>query len=314
LAPVLLHHATAATEIKRHVQLEGTDAALRELASLFRPEDAILFERRSERGTIRLEAALGLDVGLAVYRLPRSHFDAAAVRSLAWERARHGGEVYLVTTGGLVGFADVGLEPVDVFSWRSSLLEEFYTYEEIDAGRPVRLPMASTPLLVEARVYRVLPQESIAPLPQRVVAGELRGELDVGLWDDPYVVGMYWPEIGGEHNFRWTGAEATVMLPGMPADAAAVVLRVRGNEFLPPHEIEAWLDGHYLGAAPAPSGWGDLRFTPPAEWTPAPDGIARLEIHIPAAAPHAQGGARPRVLGTRIERVFWARAEQGSGR
>lgn len=314
LAPVVAHHVTEATWIKQHVQLEGSDAAFRELASLFGPEDAILFERRSRRGLLRFEAALGLDADLAVYRLPGAHFDADAVRSLAWERARHGGAVYLVTTGGLAGFADIGVEPVHVFSWQSSLLEEFYQYDEVFAGRPVRLPVAKLQLLVDARVYRLLPEESIASLPQRVVAGELRGELDVGLWDDPYLVGglLYSPEMSGEHNFRWTGETAVFLLPGMPADADAVVLRVRGNEFLPPHEIEAWLDGHYLGAAAAPSRWGDLRFPRPAEWTPAPDGIVYLEIRIPAAAPHAEGSGRPRVLGTRVERVFWARAEQGN--
>jgi len=316
LAPVIAHHATAATWIKRHVQLEGSDAALRELASLFGPEDAVLFERRDGRGLIRFEAALGLDAGLAVYRLPRDHFDAAAVRSLAWERARHGGEVYLVTTGALDGLVDVGAEPVHVFSWQSSLLEELWVYGEVQAGRPIRLPEAEQPLTVAARVYRLLPQERIAPLPRRVVAGELRGELDIGLWDDPYLAGglTYSPEMSGEHNFRWTGASAVVLLPGMPADADAVVLRVRGNEFLPPHEIEAWLDGHYLGAAAAPSRWGDLRFPRPTEWTPAADGIAYLEIRVPAAAPHEEGGGRARILGTRIDRVFWARAERGGER
>lgn len=316
LAPVLLHHATAGAWIKQHEQLGGSDAALRELANLFGPEDAVIFERRSRRGLIRFEAALGLDAGPAVYRLPGAHYDAAAVRSLAWERGRHGGKVYLVTTGGLGGFADVGVEPVHVFSWESSLLEEFYQYDEVAAGRPIRLPVAKLPLMVDARVYRLLPEKGIAELPRRVVAGELRGELDIGLWDDPYLVGglMYSPEISGEHNFRWTGSSAVVVLPGMPADADAVVLRVRGNEFLPPHEIEAWLDGHYLGSRTAPSQWGDLRFPRPAEWAPPADGIAYLEIRIPAALPHAEGNGRARVLGTRIERVFWARAERDGER
>jgi len=316
LAPVLVHHASAATWIKRHVQLEGSEAALHELASLFNPEDAVLFERRSQRGLLRFEAALALDNGPAVYRLPGSDFDAEAVRSLAWERAREGGDVYLITTGGLDGFADVGVEPVHVFSWRSSLLEEFFTYEETLAGLPIRLPVANQALMVDARIYRLRPLERLASLPQRVVDGELRGELDIGLWDDPYLVGglLYAPEVSGEHNFRWTGESAVVLLPGMPADADAVVLRVRGNEFLPSHEIEAWLDGHYLGAASPPSGWGDIRYAPPVEWTLAPGDIPRLEIRIPAAAPHADGSGRARVLGTRIERVFWARAQQGNER
>ncbi len=312
LAPVLAHHATAANAIKRHVQLEGSDAALHQLADLFGPEDAVLFERRSRRGLIRFEAALGLDIGLAVYRLPDARFDAAAIRSLAWERARHGGDVYLVTAGGLDELVDVGVEPVQIFRWQSLLLEEFYMYEEVKAGRPIRLPVAILPLTIEARVYRLQPEESIAPLPQRVVDGELRGELDVGLWDDQYLVGglMYSPEVSGEHSFRWTGSRAVILLPGMPADADEVVLRVRGNEFLPAHEIEVWLDGVRLGAAAPPSGWGDLRFPLPAEWTWEADVIARLELRIPAAQPHAEGSGLARVLGTRIERVFWARAEQ----
>jgi hypothetical protein len=318
LAPVIAHHATAATWIKSHTELPGSEAAVQQLAQLFGPRDVVLFEPRTNRGLIRFEAALGIQGSPAVYRLPSVDVDPAVVRTLGWERSRVGGQVYLVTTGMLNGLAGLAAEPVDVFEWNSTVLEEFYTYLLHRSTGEIVLPRQVLPLVVNARVYRLLANTRGTELPVRVVAGEVRGEADIGLWDDPYINGptLYESEIAGRHNFRWTKSVAEFVLPGTPPDIEAVVLRVTENEFQPPQVVEAWLDGIALGSAPVPARWGDVRFAVPATWEPAADGVARLRIQVPTIVPSAVDAAHrdDRDLGIRVDRVFWTRAQSQSER
>jgi hypothetical protein len=313
LAPVLLHHVATAPWIRAHQELGGSAEIIDELSGLFGAEDAVLFEARSRSGLVRFEAALGLDAPYAVYRLPRPAVDSAIIRSLARERARAGGNVYFVTTGYVNGLVDIAAQPVRAFRWQSSILEEFYTYEEVLAGRPMRLPRVVEPLNINFTTYRLLPDRAIMPLPETEFPGEVRGVLDVGTWDEPYVVGQLVnaAESDGEHSFRWTRHRGVFLLPGMPQNADHVVLDVLANSYVPFQVLEVWLDGHYLGATVAPERWEEVRFPVPSHWTPAANGVARIEIRTPAVRPAAleSGGSDGRILGIRVDRVAWARTD-----
>ena len=317
LVPGAWQTVAVASDYRGYVHLPGVASVLEEFDTILPPDALVLVEPRSNRGLLRFEAALGMSRQRRVLRLPHLAQDDEFLRDVLWAQARRGGATYLLTTGYLNGWLWPAATPIHTLQWHTTQLEARSNILPVRVVPP-RLPRDLQELKFEARLYRLDINEPLAPLPTRVVAGELRGELDVGLWDDLYLIGelLHQVETDEEHSFRWTSSRAAFLLPGMPEDAESVVLRVKSSGLMGQQTAEAWLDGWPLGERPVPARLGDLRFPVPPAWKPASNGVARLEIRVPAVVPREvdPDSNDHRELGIRVERVFWARAERGGGR
>ncbi|MFM2033346.1 MAG: hypothetical protein RLZZ297_2111 [Chloroflexota bacterium] len=121
-----------------------------------------------------------------------------------------------------------------------------------------------------------------APLPYR---------LDIGRFDSGAVQGFYDPEYGAGTSFRWSGAQASLQLPGVGAGAYDLVVSASS---LTPQRLRTTADGAVSAVVVQP---GFRAYTTPQfhPWQLAP---LTVELAIPAAASDGR-----RVLGVAVDEV-----------
>jgi len=111
--------------------------------------------------------------------------------------------------------------------------------------------------------------------------------VDVGdYYDRVYLRGFHDREsVTGGDTFRWSTAEATVLLPGVGARGRWLALRLHGwrPAGLPNPAVRVSVNGHYLGAAATTSTWQEYLFWVPPQALAG--GSARIVLQADAFVP-----------------------------
>jgi hypothetical protein len=222
--------------------------------------------------------------GVNVLELARFNPDPERLRHLfrAW-RGRYR-NIYFVHTY-RTDLCGVFLQHVEDHGFGTQEWERTY-------DRPPQRPEARA---LSFRVSRVVPPEElrVPPLP----------EVDIGGSDDFAVSGFYDKEGGGPHSFRWTGACASVYLPGArPGATLALTASVGERPADAPATVVASLSGTPLGGFTVGPDWDEFRVTLP---DPLPAGAPVLRLDVPPFRPiNVFPGSRdPRDLGVMLDRI-----------
>lgn len=304
IAAILPHQVERLRLYDEHRELPGSELAMQRWRELLGPQALVVFEPRTLRGLERFEAALAIEAGYDVLRLPEPEFDASLVLNAVRRAARVGKPAFLVTTGYLNGLAYPRAEPVDRFVFESQRLFEPYVRLIGFGDYGVKLPERVQSFRIEASVYRLLPGGTLQPL---------GGELDIGEWDELYLrgEGFHSPEVTPDgRGFRWTTASAAVLLPGMDGTTDTVIVRA---EAAPPgvhadgQRLTVFLDDIQLGETVMRHGWSDYRFPLPQGWAPPADRPAWLRIETDGFRPidTIPGSQDRRNLGLALDKVGW---------
>jgi hypothetical protein len=248
----------------------------------FTPEDVVIFEQ--PRSIHLLSLPLWAVHGVNVLELARFDPDPERLRHLfrAW-RGRYR-NIYFVHTY-RTDLCGVFLQRVEDQRFGTQEWERSY-------DRPPRRPEARS---LSFRVSRVVPPEEL-----RVPA---LPEVDIGGSDDFEVSGFYDKEGGGEHSFRWTGACASVYLPGArPGATLAITAAVGERPADSPAKVAASLSGAPLGGFTVGPDWDDFRLRLP---DPLPPGAPVLRLDVPPFRPLnlIPGSRDPRDLGVMLDRI-----------
>jgi hypothetical protein len=248
----------------------------------FTPEDVVIFEQ--PRSIHLLSLPLWALHGVNVLELARFDPDPERLRHLfhAW-RGRYR-NIYFVHTY-RTDLCGVFLQHVEDHGFGTQEWERTY-------DRPPRRPEARA---LSFRVSRVVPPEElrVPPLP----------EVDIGGTDDFAVSGFYDKEGGGPHSFRWTGACASVYLPGArPGATLALTAAVGQRPADAPATVTASLSGTPLGGFTVGPDWEEFRLTLPDA---LPPGAPVLRLDVPPFRPiNVLPGSRdPRDLGVMLDRI-----------
>jgi hypothetical protein len=248
----------------------------------FTPQDVVIFEQ--PRSIHLLSLPLWAVHGVNALELARFDPDPARLQHLfqAW-RGRYR-NIYFVHTY-RTDLCGVFLQGVEDHVFGTQEWERTY-------DRPPRRPEARS---LSFRVSRVIPPDEL-----RVPA---LPELDVGGSDDFVVSGFHGKEGGGEHTYRWTGACASVYLPGArPGATLAITASVGERPPDAPATVTASLSATPLGRFEVGADWEQYRLTLP---DPLPPGPPVLRLDVPPFRPInlIPGSRDPRDLGIMLDRI-----------
>ena len=279
-------------ELQAHQELAGTQEILEELDEVIADDAVVLFEPRTKRGLLRLEAAIHFLLGRPVFRLPEPDVDARLLQQLVWTQIQKGRRVYLMTTGFLDYLPVPAATPVHGFFFRTGKLEEV-------GGR---LPSAVSQLNIVGKIYELQAEGHREPLP---------GRLDIGGWDDLYLDGPSLHNTEGEpdgRSFRWTRDVSGFWLPGLDETASQVVLMLqRGAPLeLGVQSVELSMDGFALGRVEPSGRWLEYVFDIPSDWQPSAEAPPHLELRTLGWRPRDTGDSTDdRLLGVKIDWIAW---------
>ena len=274
--------------------LRGSRRVIRTLAAALPLDAVVLVEPFTRRGLPRFENAIQHELGLGMLRLPEPEMDERVVLDVVRDQIARDRSVYLLTTGYLEAVDWLRAEPVKAFLWEGARLEE-------TPQTGSRQPIEMEPVVINAKLYRLYPG---APVP-------LRGELDVGGWDDLYLAGRTLENIEGrrgERSFRWTHPVSRFILPGVEEATESFLITLASG--YPPdlgeQRVTVRLDGLEMATVVVRRGFRDYSFPVPSEWAPTGEPAA-LEIETtPALNPaDTEGSADRRTLGVAVDRIRW---------
>jgi hypothetical protein len=266
--------------IARHVDWRGTVDLVHEMAGYFGPEDVVVFTGPSD--THRLGLPLWAAHGVHVLELARLDPDPDRLRHLleAWGGVYR--NVYFVHTDA----ADL----CGLFVQRVGAAWSFETTEWSARG--------TLPGLPAPRSFRFTVSRAVEP-------GELRvpplPEVDIGGSDDFQVSGFFGKEGGARRNYRWTGACASVYLPGARG-GREIVLTAAAPGRPDAATVSVSLSGVSLGVLEVGSQWQRHTLALPAEG-PLEPLVLRLDAQ-PWRPMDTQPGSRDRRgLGIMLDRI-----------
>jgi hypothetical protein len=251
-----------------------------DVARRFGKDDVVIFEQAQSIHLLSLP--LWAVHGVNILELARFNPDPDKLRDLiaAW-RGRYR-NVYFVHTY-RTDLCGLFLEHVEDYAFGSFEWERAY-------GRPPERP--------EFRALRFTVSRVVPPEELQVPA---LNEVDIGGSDDFQVSGFFDKEGGGDHTFRWTGACASLYLPGARAGDTLVITASAGQrpEVKP---VAVSLSGAALGTFTPASDWSDARLPLPARLPPGPP-VLRFDVPAwrPANLLHDSSDARD--LGIMVDRL-----------
>jgi hypothetical protein len=133
-----------------------------------------------------------------------------------------------------------------------------------------RAPVKAEPRGLTFTVSRVVPPEEL-----QVPALD---ELDIGGSDDFQVSGFFDKEGGADRTYRWTGACASVYLPGLrPGSTLVVTATADKRPADRPVQVRVSVNGVAAGAFTPGTTWGDHRIAVPESLPPGPP-VLRLDV------------------------------------
>jgi 4-amino-4-deoxy-L-arabinose transferase-like glycosyltransferase len=275
-------YARDTSAIARYVDWKNAVPFVADVSRRFTPNDVVIFEQ--PRSIHLLSLPLWAVHGVNVLELARFDPDPESLRHLL--RAWHGRyrNIYFVHTY-RTDLCGVFLQRVEDVAFGTHEWERTY-------DRPPRRP---EPRGFGFRISRVVPPEEL-----RVPA---LAEVDVGGSDDFQVSGFFDKEGGGAHSYRWTGACASVYLPGAHAgDKLTLTAAVGERPASLPAVVSATLSGVPLGSFTVEADWKDFGLHLP---DPLPPGAPVLRLDVPVFRPVnvLPGSSDPRDLGIMLDRI-----------
>lgn len=268
----------------RYVDWTGSVRFVADLARRFGPRDVVIFEQ--PKSVHLLSLPLWSAWGVNGLEFARFDPDPVRLQHLVDDWRERWRNMYFVHTYN-TNLCGLFLERVADFSFGTF---EWYAYNQ----RPERPQFRS----VHFTLSRVVPPDQIRVPPLDAI--------DVGGSDDVMVSGFFDKEGGGPRTYRWSGACASVYVPGAPAGGQLVLTLSPGHrpaERLAPVTVS--LDGVVLGTVEPGAGWHEYALPLPA---PLPPGPRVLRLDVPAWRPInvLPGSSDVRDLGVMVDRVRFA--------
>lgn len=249
--------------IVRHVDWKNAVGFVSDVARRFRPDDVVIFEQVQSIHLLSLP--LWAVHGVNILELARFNPDPERLRHLiaAW-RGRYR-SIYFVHTY-RTDLCGVFLQRVEDHSFGSFEWERAY-------GRPPERPEFRS---LRFTVSRVVPPEELQVPPLR--------EVDIGGSDDFQVSGFFDKEGFGAETYRWTGACASLYLPGARAGDTLVLRASAAQRPLSakPPDVRVSLSGVALGGFTPGPDFGEARLRLP---DPLPPGPPVVRLDVPAWRP-----------------------------
>jgi hypothetical protein len=249
--------------IVRHVDWKGAVRFVNDVARRFRPDDVVVFEQVQSIHLLSLP--LWAVHGVNILELARFDPDPERLRHLigAWRQRYR--SIYFVHTY-RTDLCGVFLQRVEDHAFGSFEWERAY-------GRPPERPEFRS---LRFTVSRVVPPEELQVPPLR--------EVDIGGSDDFQVSGFYDKEGYGEETYRWTGACASLYLPGARGGDVLVVRASAAQRpaAAKPAGVKASLSGVAIGGFTPGPDFGEARLQLP---DPLPPGPPVLRLDVPAWRP-----------------------------
>lgn len=280
----------ATRPILNHIEYAGLIPALERLAGAFGPRDLILIEPRYSSDTHVLATPLAYIYAknVLVFSSPRPG-RAEFGQFLAWA-ARSYARVFLIAEGGLdLASPSVGITPVR--NQRFSIPE----YESARNAYPREIRQKKFNL----NIYRLQPGEQAAPVL----------DLDIGGFDDPWVLRMFARQEQDGVTYRWVRDRSFVTLIGLPASVRAIVVRA-GDGGRPaaagPADVEVFLNDRAVGKFTVRGGFSEYRLDVPRDVAAAAAAKATAEVRLASttwAPKDFLGGSDDRPLGIMLDRI-----------
>jgi hypothetical protein len=283
--------AEATRPILHHVEYAGLIPAVERLASQFGDRDLVLVEPRYSSDTHVLATPLAYIYGrhVLLFSSPRPG-RAEVARFLAWA-GRAYDRVFLIAEGGFdLASPSVGIAPIR---------NERFSIPEYESARSA-YPREVRQKKFNLNIYQLQAVDQAPPV----------FDLDIGGFDDPWVLRMFARQEQDGVTYRWVRDRSFIGLLGMPASARAIVIRA-GDGGRPgaagPADVEVFLNDRAVGKITVRGGFSEYRIDLPADI--AADAAARaapavVRLQCTTWVPKdLLGGSDDRQLGIMLDRI-----------
>ncbi len=291
LAIVAATFAAATRPILHHVEYAGIIPAIERLAGQFGERDLVLVEPRYSSDTHVLATPLAYIYAkhVLLFSSPRPGTPQVG-QFLAWA-GRNYDRVFLLAEGGLdLASPSIGITPVR---------NERFAVPEYESARNA-YPREVRQKKFNLNLYQL---HSVAQAPPVL-------DLDVGGFDDPWVLRMFARQDQDGITYRWVRDRSFVTLTGLPPSAHALVIR-GGDGGRPaaagPATVQVSLNERLVGTIIVRGAFADYRIELP------PDVVAEAAARPAAVVVRLQcttwtpkdvlGGSDDRALGFMLDRI-----------
>ena len=283
--------AEATRPILHHVEYAGLIPAVERLASQFGERDLVLVEPRYSSDTHVLATPLAYIYAKNVLLFSSPRPGRAAVgQFLAWADKTYD-RVLLLAEGGFdLASPSIGITPI-----RNERFE-IPEYESARNAYPREVRLKKFNL----NIYQLRPVEQAAAVL----------DLDIGGFDDPWVLRMFARQEQDGVTYRWVRDRSFVTLIGLPSSARAIVFRA-GDGGRPaaagPAEVQVFMNDRAVGTVTVSGGFSDYRLDLPpdlaAEAAARPDPVL-VRLQCTTWVPKdVLGGSDDRPLGIMLDRI-----------
>ena len=280
----------ATRPILDHIEYAGLIPALERIAGEFGPRDLVLIEPRYSSDTHVLATPLAYIYAknVLLFSSPRPG-RAEFVQFLAWAGQSYA-RVFLIAEGGLdLASPSVGITPIR--NKRFSIPE----YESARNAYPREVRQKKFNL----NIYQLQVVDQAAAVI----------DLDIGGFDDPWVLRMFARQEQDGVTYRWVRDRSYVTLIGVPSSARAIVIRASDGgrpAAAGPADVEVFLNDHAVGRFTVRGGFSEYRLDVPPDVAASAAARATAEVRLVCttwAPKDFLGGSDDRPLGIMLDRI-----------
>jgi hypothetical protein len=290
LALVASTFADGTRPILHHVEYAGLIPAVERLAAPFGDRDLLLVEPRysSDAHVLATPLAYIYAKHVLLFSSPRPGTSEVA-QFLSWA-GRAYERVFLIAEGGLdLASPSIGVTPVG---------NQRFSVPEYESARNA-YPREGRQKKFNVNVYQLRPVAAAPPVL----------DLDIGGFDDPWVLRMFARQEQDGVTYRWVRDRSFVTLTGLGAPAHAIVLRA-GDGGRPaaagPADVEVFLNDRAIGRVTVRGGFAEYRLDVPAEAAAGSTHPARAVVRLQCTTwvpKEFIGGSDDRALGIMLDRI-----------